>query len=146
MTDGSTFLVDEENYEKALTRKWCGSGNNHAYPITTTRPYITAANFLFGEPPAGHVWDHVDRNPRNNTATNIRPATRSQNNHNRKKFASNSSPYKGITRNKRKWVAQIRVNRENFYLGSFDTAEEAARVYDEAARKVFGEFARLNFP
>jgi hypothetical protein len=37
----------------------------------------------------------------------------------------------------------VRINR---YVGTYDTEEDAARAYDEAARLHFEEFARLNFP
>ena len=45
-----------------------------------------------------------------------------------------------------RWLAQIGVHYKKIYLGAFEDEVEAAKVYDEAAKKYYGEFAYLNFP
>ena len=58
-----------------------------------------------------------------------------------------TSSYRGVSRCTKdgRWQARIRVCKEVVYLGRFQTEEQAARRYDEAARLHHGKSAMLNF-
>lgn len=81
------------------------------------------------------IIDHVDGNPSNNAWANLREATRSQNNSNRKK-ARGCYKIRGG-----KWRASITINYVSMNLGHFDTEEEARAAYVAKAREQRGEFA-----
>ncbi len=94
--------------------------------------------------------DHRDRNGLNNKRSNLRIATKSQNMANRGPDKNNTSGFKGVHSHTKKgysfWRAEITVNRKRIALGQRVDKEKAARLYDEAAVKYFGEFAVTNFP
>jgi len=94
-----------------------------------------------GEWPKGQI-DHKDRNTLNNKMDNIREATQSQQNANRRPFRDRK--FKGVYDNGNKWRARIGLKRKVINLGSFSSETEAAKRYDEEAIKYFGEFALTN--
>ena len=95
----------------------------------------------------GHI-DHRDGDGLNNTRSNLRKATRSQNQFNRRMQSNNKSGFIGVNRtdSKSSWGASIKINKVHTPLGSFRSAESAARVRDMWAKEAYGEFAALNFP
>ena len=92
------------------------------------------------------IVDHINHNGLDNRRPNLRLATRSQNAANLGPYANNTSGYKGVDFNRGKWRARIREGGVRYFLGYFETAEDAARAYDTKAHELFGEFASLNFP
>ncbi len=90
--------------------------------------------------------DHKDGNPRNNKWNNLRMATRSQQLQNARKSSANTSGHKGVvwSKEKQKWVAQIKHHRKTKHLGYHSEIKKACAAYAAAARKQFGEFARVH--
>ena len=97
--------------------------------------------------------DHVDGDGLNNRRSNLREAVGTKNQQNKMKACVGVSRFKGVCPHRDgRWRANIRVpavgkgRGRQTHLGLFVDEEDAARAYDTAARKHFGEFARLNFP
>lgn len=82
--------------------------------------------------------DHRDRNPSNNRIENLRLATRNEldNGQNRSIGKNNTTGFIGVVRRDDKFIAQIKSNGKQNYLGIFNTAEEAHIAYKEAKKKL----------
>lgn len=102
--------------------------------------------------PSGLVVDHISGDVLDNRRCNLRVCTKAQNGQNSRKRSGDhgrpaSSPYKGVSRHSAtRWGAFITDNGKVRSLGAYVDEVEAARAYDAAAAKLFGPFARLNFP
>lgn len=103
--------------------------------------------------PENAIVDHANKNTLDNRFANLRWANASNNNRNRKPNARRALGirYKGVYRNNNCGTFYARISHKSdgrsrsVYLGSFASAEEAARAYDAAALRLHGEFAQLNF-
>ena len=151
LSRGLVALVDDTGYDRVVAAgRWHARPHGHTVYAqrharlpggrqTTQQLHV----FLSGQPGI----DHRNGNGLDNQRSNLRPATQSQNNWNAR-GRSGTSEFKGVSLYRRtsRWRAQIRHSGHSRHLGLFDTPEDAARAYDAAARQLFGEFARPNFP
>ena len=89
--------------------------------------------------------DHINGDPSDNRIANLRAATGSQNLANRGPTKRNTSGFKGVCwlKQKKKWKAQIQINRKYIYIGLFSSAEDAYAAYCEIAKRHFGDFAKV---
>lgn len=107
--------------------------------------HVTMHRQIMGFPDC-HV-DHRDRNPLNNSRSNLRCATHGQNIINRGKLRGEfTSGFKGVSWHKqhRKWYAQASVGGKTRFLGLFRDEIEAAAAYDRAVAEMHGDFASPN--
>jgi len=86
------------------------------------------------------IIDHADGNPANNSISNLRMASISENCCNAKVYKNNSSGFKGVHVENGKYVARIWKDKKAVYLGAFSTIEEAI-----AARKLAQETLHKEF-
>lgn len=113
------------------------------YPTTTVEGVTTRLHQLLEL--NYFVVDHKDRNKLNNKRDNLREATFAENTYNRSKHKDNKSGYKGVSPFRGKWKAKLTKEGVDYYLGIFSSKEQAALMYDMAAKKHFEKFAALNF-
>lgn len=99
--------------------------------------------YVHGVWPADEI-DHRDLNKDNNAIVNLREATHIENCNNRRASPkTNKSGFKGVSKLRGKWHAQIKHKRRCYHLGYFDDPNEAHAAYVAASKKYHGEFGRL---
>lgn len=158
LSQGKYALIDDEDYALVSQYQWVAvcrrrrHGREEFYAAShagrpSDQPLIYMHRLIMAAL-AGTIVDHINRNPLDNRRCNLRIATPAQNVANQAKHRRLSSRFKGVYWHKKKnnWKVQIGVNRRRMYVGSYTDEIEAARAYDQAARKYFGPFACLNFP
>lgn len=123
-----------------------GSANNKGYLSTQVKGKLMKNHriiFLMCHGFLPEIVDHIDGNVSNNDVSNLRAATKGQNNYNRKMGNNNTSGVKGVVwcKRLRKWQAQLRVNNKNMHLGYFENLDEAKNMVESYRKNLHGVFA-----
>jgi len=154
LTRGKYTLVDPEDFERLNQYKWYCTHNGYAKRTVPKRLVKGKQKYALMHRELcpvsdGMVIDHINRNPSDNRKANLRPATRQQNCWNVDyKRRPRRSRYIGIYFDKRigKWRVHMQLDGRFRFFGHYADDVEAAKKYDEVAKKYRGEFAVLNFP
>jgi hypothetical protein len=145
LSSGKFAIVDDEDYEWLNETKWADDSNGYAVRKVKGKKTTEKMHRLVLNAKDGEVVDHINRIPWDNRKENLRIATVRQNSANKGHYSTNKSGYKGVAvYSNGRWTAQITVNYRKIHLGVFECKHEAAFVYNEAAVKYFGEYAKLN--
>lgn len=157
LTQGKVALVDDADYEWLNGRKWYAAQYRTfntfyaacAVPVAKRKRRQRTEwmhRLVLGLQPSDKVHtDHRDGNGLNNQRGNLRCCTNRQNHQSSRKRKGCRSRYKGVAlRCGGKWQSQIKVNGKLRHIGLFDLETLAAKAYDAAALKHFGDFALTN--
>ncbi|WP_428304640.1 hypothetical protein [Lacipirellula sp.] len=160
LTQEQVALVSAEDFEAVNAHKWraCKSKMTNTYYAqrnirrggkwTSQLMHQFIAELIGLDLSNGRTVDHENHNTLDNTRGNLRSATRTEQQRNKRKRTDNSSGLIGVTWHKasQKWNAQARVNGRNKSLGLFDDLISAGWVRDNYVKQHHGEFAVLNNP
>lgn len=139
LSRGLFAKIDDDKQMLAESKTWYAQEREYGWHAAThyQGKIVYMHTFLFGEPPEGLLWDHIDRDGLNNQRENLRHANKSINAFNSKVRTDNSSGHKGVSWNKReqKWRAYI-YNGTEKHLGYFDNLDDAIKARKEAEKRL----------
>lgn len=145
LTQGKFAAIDVEDLPRVSQHKWnccrLGKSKNWYAQANINDRNLTLHRFLLDDPSDSQV-DHKNRQTLDYRRSNLRPASCLQNAVNRAGWGKTG--FKGVR--KLKGRPGFRAIISGRYIGRFDSVIEAARAYDVAAVKEWGEFAYVNFP
>lgn len=146
LTRGFFAIVDESDYEELSRKKWTYISAGYAgnYFRNNGKVCCIRMHRLLLNAKSFQEVDHINGNGLDNRKENLRICTRAENVRNR--GSSKGKLYKGVFKStaQNSWFSQIMVDGKMIYLGSFDDPKKAAEVYNEAAKKHHGKFAKFN--
>ncbi len=142
-------LVDDSDYPMLEKHSWslhsCGYAVIGIWNNGKTKT-VYMHKMILGDESKNGIVDHINHNPLDNRRENLRIVTRQQNHMNMYGHKNAFSKFKGVCFCKQtgKWSASLTYFYKKVWLGRHNTEIEAAKAYNDAAKKYFGEHALLN--
>lgn len=137
------FIVDIEDFYRVYQHCWYK--NESGYFVTTIKGKKKYLHRFIMNFPKGKKVDHIhgEKSKHDNRKGNLRIVTSSQNSINKKKLSNNTSGITGVTWNKatNKWVAELKFQKRNINLGSYENFDDAVKARKDAEKKYFKEYA-----
>lgn len=144
VSGGLAALVDEADFDELIQYTW--HTGDKGYVVRAGNGTSISMSRQIMKAPKGMYVDHINGDILDNRRSNLRICSHTENCWNRKLSEGCASKFKGVNWHKKsgKWQARIKFERKIYHLGLFTLEQDAAHAYNEAAKKYFGEFARLN--
>lgn len=158
--NGKPFMFDSSDWKLISNYRWYVDGTGYAVTYTQyingQRRNLKMHRLILGLTDPKIMTDHINHRRTDNRRLNIRPATQIENARNA--TARGRCKYLGVTYQTCKFIskktgkpmiyeyikAKVNYGGKLIHIGTFKTEEDAARAYNVAAIKYFGNFANLN--
>ena len=157
LTRGYAAIVDDEDYERFSSFKWKADvrKSGAVYAKRFEEKMVNGVRFrksfylhreIIGSNGRHSLVDHGDGNTLDCRKKNLRACNHAENLRNRGVRKNSISGLKGAYKTRSgRFNSKIMFEYKSINIGTFDTATEAAKAYDNRAIELFGEFANLNF-
>lgn len=138
------FFVSTKDALNLIGRSWIACKNRNHYYIKESGGTNEWLHRLILKAKPNEIGDHINGDGLDNRRKNIRLTNHTGNMRNSRSYTG-TSKFKGVSRFRDKWKAQIHLGKKAMYLGLFKTEEKAARTYDSKAKELYGNEAYLNY-
>lgn len=133
--------IDEDMYYNMYKFSWYVCKDNYV-----RYKKFELSRFIMNCNDNKYVVEYINNNKLDNRRSNLRIVTTKENYTNKQKQKNCLSEYIGVYKSGNKWNAEIIINGEHKYLGSFDREHDAALARDYATKTFFKDLGNLNFP